>query len=245
MKPDRSDILHQLQREILALGGMPVPTKENELPDALSFLKEHFPHGTLPTGAMHEFMGSTPEDGAATLGFIAALMSSCLPSSGAVAWISNESTIHPPSLSHYRLSPHHVLFIHPARENDLLWVTEEALKCSGLRAVIAELKDLPSKQSRRLQLAVEKSGVTGFVLNRDNKFQNANHCVSRWTVRATPSESENGLPGMGMPKWEVELLKIRNGRPGRWMMAWTGQELRTIMMEQALPGLPQDHKLTG
>jgi hypothetical protein len=28
-------------------------------------------------------------------------------------------------------------------------------------------------------------------------------------------------------------------------MVWTGQELRTIMMEQALPGLPQDHKLTG
>jgi protein ImuA len=245
MGGSRLDIIQKLQREILSLGGMPAPAKGTELPQGLGILKDHFPHGTLPTGAMHEFMGATAEDNAATSGFIAALLSTCLPQAGALVWISPEAIVFPPALTSFHVEPHHIIFIHPANEKDLLWVTEEALKCAGLRAVISEMKDLQSGHSRRFQLAVEKSGVTGFILNRSQGSQNANNCVSRWKVNALPSETEDGLPGVGHPHWDVELMKIRNGRPGRWELNWTGKGFQPSSKRTISPFVGQDHKLTG
>ena len=32
----------------------------------------------------------------------------------------------------------------------------------------------------------------------------------------------DNMPGISFPRWQVELLKIRNGKPGRWQLEWTG-----------------------
>jgi protein ImuA len=245
MRASRSDIIQKLQREILSLGGMPSPIQTTGLPGGLAFLKDHFPYGSLPTAAMHEFSGSTHEDMAATGGFVAALLSTCLPLPGAVAWISTEATVFPPALCSFNMEPHQVLFIQPANEKDLLWATEEALKCAGLRAVIAETKDIGAMHSRRFQLAAEKSRVTGFLLNRTRGNPVANNCVSRWKISSLPSETEDGLPGVGHPHWEVELLKIRNGRPGRWTLSWSGAAFLLIQQPIAHLQAEQDHKRTG
>ena len=51
-----------------------------------------------------------------------------------------------------------------------MWAIEEALKCDGLAAVIGEMKELSFTNSRRLQLAVEKSHVT-------NKTSSGTQCL--------------------------------------------------------------------
>jgi protein ImuA len=28
------------------------------------------------------------------------------------------------------------------------------------------------------------------------------------------------MPGVGFPKWNIELLKVRNGKPGSWELEW-------------------------
>jgi protein ImuA len=28
------------------------------------------------------------------------------------------------------------------------------------------------------------------------------------------------MPGVGFPRWNVELLKVRNGQPGNWQVEW-------------------------
>jgi protein ImuA len=185
------------------------------------------------------------EDIAATSGFISALMSTCLPKHGAIAWISPEPMVFPPALRSFNLIPEEIIFIHPANEKDLLWTTEEALKCTGLRAVIAEMRSLNAMASRRYQLAVEKSKVTGFLINRTKSGPIANNCVSRWRVTTASSISENGLPGIGNPSWEVQLQKIRNGKPGQWTLEWPGQALRLISGIQIPPQDVRLHKLTG
>ncbi|WP_148233512.1 ImuA family protein [Pseudopedobacter saltans] len=103
---------------------------------------------------------------------------------------------------------------------------EEALKCKGLAAVVAELQELSFSQSRRLQLAVESSRVSGFVLRRDTRKINTTACVARWRISPQPSLLlEKGLPGVGFPQWQVELLKVKNGQPGSWNIAWTPEGL--------------------
>ena len=98
---------------------------------------------------------------------------------------------------------------------------EEALKCDGLSAVIGEMQELSFTASRRLQLAVEQSRVTGFILRHNPRNLNTTACVTRWKITSLPSELADDMPGVGFPRWNVELLKIRNGKPGAWQIEWT------------------------
>jgi protein ImuA len=36
------------------------------------------------------------------------------------------------------------------------------------------------------------------------------------------------MPGVGFPRWNVELLKVRNGRPGTWQIEFAAGRLRHI-----------------
>jgi protein ImuA len=55
-----------------------------------------------------------------------------------------------------------------------------------------------------------------------------NACVSRWNIKTLPSVSEDGLPGLGFPRWHVELQKIRNGKPGSWQVEWEADHFQPI-----------------
>ena len=105
---------------------------------------------------------------------------------------------------------------------------EEALKCKGLAAVIGELGEINFTQTRRLQLAAEQSRVTGFVLRSDAKKLSATACVARWNISHLPSELEDGMPGVGFPRWNVELLKVRNGNPGSWKVEWSEGRFKPV-----------------
>ena len=105
---------------------------------------------------------------------------------------------------------------------------EEALKCDGLAAVVGETKELSFTASRRLQLAVEVSRVTGFVIRRYARNMNTTACVTRWKITSLPAMPEEGLPGVGFPHWNVELLKLRNGKPGNWQMKFVNGEIQLV-----------------
>lgn len=68
-------------------------------------------------------------------------------------------------------------------------VMEEALKCGGLAAVVGEVQDISFTASRRLQLAVEQSGVTGFESSRGlpHRFLQHEGIARRPRVGAAPT----------------------------------------------------------
>ena len=142
----------------------------------------------------------------------------------------------PPSLKAFGIEPHQVVFIDVSNEKEVLWATEEALKCKGLAAVISELNELSFTQSKRLQLAIEQSHVTGFVLRNSVEKLTTTTCVSRWRITSVPSAPRQGLPGVGFPRWNVELLKVRNGQPGAWQVEWRGLQFYTVPQEQLQTG---------
>jgi protein ImuA len=139
---------------------------------------------------------------------------------GACIWISTSRKLFPSSLKNFNVEPDRIIFIDVTREKDALWVMEEALKCEGLAAVVAEIKEITFAQSRRLQLAVESSKVTGFILRNDLHKPGTNTCVARWQISPLPSTVEDALPGIGFPCWQVDLLRVRNGNPGTWKLEW-------------------------
>jgi protein ImuA len=234
MKPSKEEIISRLRQDMMRWEGFrpPQPGANNDL--GLGLLATAFPNGIFPTGAIHEFISSSPEDTAASGGFIAGLVQKLLGGGGACLWISYTRRIYPPALKLFGLDPDRVIFVDVPLQQDVLWVTEEALKCEGVATVICETKDLSFPDSQRLQLAVEKSHVTGFILRKDVKKPNTTACITRWQVRPVRSQLRLGMPGVGHPRWQVELLKVRNGRPGSWTIEWKKQNFQTIITHKTI-----------
>jgi protein ImuA len=215
----KADILKDLQTDILRMQGFK-SSGSVELDIGLGPILDAFPNSSFPLGAVHEFLSTQREDAASTCGFLAGLLSSLMGNNGATVWISSSRTLFPPALKSFGLEPDRFIFLDLQKEKDVLWAMDECLKCSALSAVVGEIREMDFNSSRRLQLAVEQSQVTGFILRNHFRHQNATACVSRWKISPLPSSADDGLPGIGIPKWRVELLRMRNGKPGVWDIQW-------------------------
>lgn len=243
MNAVKVDIIDQLRKDMLLLQGFKKiinPYAPEILPASV---RSAFPNAQFPIGAVHEFISFHQEEVAATAGFISGILASIMLKSGACIWINSSKNIFPPALKLFGIPPEKIIFIHLKKEKEILWAMEEALKCESLTAVIGELRELNFTASRRLQLAVEKSQVTGFILRDNPRSLNTTACVTRWKITSLPSELPNDMPGVGFPKWEVELLKVRNGKPGKWEIEFTEGRLRYNSKINAIPMISK--KKTG
>lgn len=218
MVSSQSDIVHQLRHDLLRLQGF-VPARHVLPTIDLGPINRAFPQHVFPTAAVHEFISATAEEVTAASSFLSGLLSSLMGRAGTVLWITGRTHIFPPALAAFGLQPHRFLFLHPAHHEQALWAMEEALKSPALTAVVGELRDISFTESRRLQLAVEHSRVMGFIINRSKKA-GTTACVSRWRIASLPSIPVDDLPGIGFLRWQVELLRIRNGKPGAWEIQW-------------------------
>ena len=220
MQEAKKDIIDKLRKDILLLEGFKSPETTNAGKFGLGLIEAAFPNGIFPIGTIHEMICLTPEQAAATGGFMSGLLASLMQNDGACLWIGTSRNLFPASLMAFNVEPDRVIFIDLNREKDVLWAIEEALKCEGLAAVVGEIREINFAQSRRLQLAVENSKVTGFLLRNDPKKLGTTTCVARWQITPLPSEPEDELPGVGFPRWQVDLLRVRNGNPGSWKVEW-------------------------
>lgn len=228
MQGNKSEILAQLKKEILPLQGYKPVTRLQASAMGLGPLLYAFPGAQFPLGAIHEFICNDNESLSATGAFVTGLSSSLVQNSGAVIWISAARKVFPPAIMNFGIDPSRIIFVDIRSQKDLLWSMEEALKCDGLAAVMAELPELDFTSSRRLQLAVEQSGVTGFIFRTRVRKLNTTASIARWRVEPVPSSFYNDMPGVAFPRWNVELLKVRNGKPGQWQLEWRGKQFRHI-----------------
>ncbi|UMY64957.1 MULTISPECIES: ImuA family protein [unclassified Flavobacterium] len=216
---EKTAIIRKWQRQVDAWQGLGKSALRDSVPTVGPF-ERAFPDQVFPVAALHEFQSFSPSDAASTQGFLSALCGKFLASGGTCLWMGGGGKVFPPALTYFGLDPSRIVFIDAPRTRDVLWAVEEALKCDILTAVIGEVSDVGFTESRRLQLAVEKSGVC-CLLHRHRPRTTGNlACTSRWHIRPLPSLSEEGLPGVGLPFWDVQLLKVRNGRPGSWQLGW-------------------------
>jgi protein ImuA len=222
----KADIIAQLKRDILPLQGFKSLPQSDSVDVGLGPIKHSFPNATFPLGSVHEFCCVGEEDAASTTGFIAGILGTLMKAGGVSLWISSSRTIFPPALKTFGIDPDRIIFIDLRQQKDVLWAIEETLKCEGVVAVIGEVPELSFNVSRRLQLAVEQSRVTGFIIRVNSRNLNTTACVTRWKITHLPSEFPGDMPGVSFPRWNVELLKVRNGKPGEWQVEWKAGKFR-------------------
>ncbi|MCW3464940.1 ImuA family protein [Chitinophaga nivalis] len=221
----RNEVIARLRGEILSSGGTVFSSYVNDHPD-LGPLNKAFPGHCFPFRGTHEFISHTSETAAATLGFMAGLLSRIMKGPEMAVWVGAHRMLFPPALQTFCIVPDRIIFIDLVTEKEMLWVVEECLKCNALAAVVGEIPDVPPIALRRLQLAIEKSGVPCLLHRHRPRSVENTVCTTRWMISPMASLREAGLPGVGDPQWQVSLLKVRNGKPGNWPITWDGQQFQ-------------------
>jgi protein ImuA len=180
------------------------------------------PEGGLPLGAVHELVGADVADGA-VYGLAAhwlGLAQRREPGKW-VLWCGRTEHLYAPGLRLAGLDPTRLVTVRAPRDEDALWVLEEALRCRDLAGAVAEIDSLGLAQSRRLQLAAEAGGV-GFLLRAPGAVNGeglgASAAVTRWQIAALPSAAGPAPGVLGAPRWRLELMRCRGGRPASWMV---------------------------
>ena len=196
--------------------------EQPRLPLGVSRIDRALPGGGLRLGCIHEVAG----DEAAT-GFCAALLALALaagPPGGKLLWLAREDDLYAPGLVRYGIGAGQLLVVSGLyRRDDMLWAMEEALLCRAVRGVVAETGGIGLAAGRRLMLAAEGTGVLGLVLSRRAGERRrggggVRTAVSRWRVTGVPGGNSGN--GGAEPRWRVELLHCRGGRPAEWIVEW-------------------------
>ena len=208
----------------------PTAAGHGVLPFGIAAIDRALPGGGLARGALHEIlgMGGDEEDGAVAAAFAAGILGRLTTQEssagdGTVLWCLPHPDLYGPGLAAHGLDPARLVLVRAPRDAEILLAMEEGLRAPGIAAVVGEVGTLPAVASRRLQLAAERSGITAFLLRRWRDGGQAarernlpNAAVTRWRVAALPSQPLPGEPGVGHPRWRVELLRCRGGEPACW-----------------------------
>lgn len=180
--------------------------------------------GGLPLGRWHEVVGEglETETGAAPAAFTA-LMAAPLARLGWAVWVLRRDDLWAPGLEGLGFPPARLIQVCARDEAEALGVMEDALATQGITAVVGEVEDVDLTAGRRLQLACEKGGATGFVIRRRPYGGQARReaagsaAATRWRVASAPSEPPAGEFGLGAPRFAATLERCRGGRPGAWL----------------------------
>jgi protein ImuA len=212
----KSEIVSLLRESVADARAQRVPALPFGIPD----IDERLADRGLDGAALHEVApaaASLSDDAAATL--FAAGIAACFATAGnaRILWVVSRFDLYAPGLEQAGLAPGRVIFAEGREDKDVLALMEDALRHGGLAAVVGEVKRADMTATRRLQLAAD-AGKTPALLCR--RWRRQGHCplnelsaaTTRWRIACAPSE-RLPAPGVGRPRWSIELVRQRNGNP--------------------------------
>ena len=209
----------------------------------LDALDTALPERGLAVGGLHEAGGSATGDGPAAACFLAALFARLERRDGRRAVLVCQSRASPfgrlygPGWRDLGLEPADLLLLSARRDRDVSWAMEEGLRSAGLAAVLGEVESLDFALSRRLALAARESLTPALLLRRDG-LGPASAAFSRWRVAALPGRADPfDAAAPGLPRWRLELLRCRGGRPMTCTVEWN-RETGDFGMAAALADRP-------
>ncbi|MFN9718493.1 MAG: ImuA family protein [Planctomycetota bacterium] len=183
----RLETIQVLRRQIAA--GLSVESRREIVPTGLSELDSILPGNGLPTASIIEWLGSRSGLFAGSIA-LSAVRSLLCHRPGCLAVIDERHEFHVAAAISQGIPLSRILLVQPnlapspgvrrqtadnSRESSLsheaLWALEQAARCPGVNVVFCWMDRCSNAIMRRLQLAVEHSGVT-LVMIRPSRVQN-------------------------------------------------------------------------
>lgn len=173
-----------------------------------------------PRGVVHEIFSDDLRNAGTALGF-ALGQARALLGTGRPALIfvqlTNEAgetgLPYGPGLSQFGIDPRAVTLVRAATITELLWALEEAVVCTAVAGVIADIttpqKALDFTVSRRLALRAEAAGTSAFLV-RYGRERESSAARFRWRVMPAASAAPPfDARAPGLPRFSVTLEKGR------------------------------------
>ncbi len=183
--------------------------------------------GGLPRGAVHELIAASSAAGAGMLALHLALAAARTdpdpppaPPAGAgpgrhrpILWLDPQQTFYPPAAEALGIDLDRLLVARGLSGADALWLSEQALRCPALAAVVLPMRTIDPRALRRLQLAAESgTGLGLLVLERP-----AGHAfaASRLIIEPLPARDEPDEALVWTQRLRVRVERLRGGAAGR------------------------------
>lgn len=188
------------------------------LPFGVEALDGRLADGGLDGGALHEVAAASAtlnDDAAATLFAAGIAARFAAPPGFTIFWALTRFDLYAPGLEQVGLGPERILYAQGISDSTVLAMAEDALRDGSLACVIAEVKSADQTATRRLQLAAS-DGNTPMLLYRRHRIRDRcplsglSSAMTRWRIGCVPS-ARLPHPGVGRPRWSVELVRQRNG----------------------------------
>ncbi len=193
------------------------------------------PDAGLALDGLHEAAAATPADRPAALAFLAALLGR-LGRDGMVPVCQDPGSIprfgrlYGPGWHSLGMDPGELMIVEAGHERDALWAMEESLRSGAAAAVLGETERLAFVGSRRLSLA-GREGRTPLLLLRGDGMDGASAATTRWRVATLPGPPHPfDATAPGLPRWQLELLRCRGGRPANCIVEWNRETGNFVMV---------------
>lgn len=196
--------------------------------------------GGLATGTLYEFLPRASGDFPATLGFSLGILSRILKTrAGHVLWVLpkfrnvSDGALYPYGLMSFGIDPDRIVHVGTPKSQSALWALDEALASGCVAAAVGLLpendRSYDFTASRRLAMRAARSGGTAFILSTRPAFGMATAAEMRWSVESHASVPTHytgqSLPGLGAPRWHIEIARSRRGVTGNWYLEWNHEKL--------------------
>jgi protein ImuA len=194
-------------------------------------INDALPYRGLPLGCVHEVKGA----GLASAIAFAALLTHQIPQNGPVLYVAPDRSFYPLGFTTSGVNFEQWIHISARRSKDLSWTVLEAMRCSQVKVVLAIMTSADLTFCRRLQLAAESSGATGFLIHHAAAAGSIASAITRWHV--SPEKGAAGR-GLGDTFWRLELQYCRGGRPGKWVVTLRNNKLELLSSLSEAPPRP-------
>lgn len=214
--PQRDELIARLREG----AGASCAHDQGILPFGIGEMDSRLAAGGLALGGLHEVSPASStltDDAAATLFSVGIAARAAAACARRVLWVVTRFDLYAPGLEQAGLDPSTVLFAEVREDRDVLAVMEDGLRHGGLAAVVGEVKRADMVATRRLQLAAMTGRIPALLARRWRKagvcpLADLSAAMTRWRIASAPS-APLPAPGVGRPRWKVELARQRGG-PG-------------------------------
>lgn len=165
--------------------------------------------GGLGRGTLVEWLASGPGCGAYSLALAAACQACRDEGPLLIIEPESEHRFYPAAAALAGMDLAHTIFVRPTSAQDEAWVLDQAIRSTGVGAVLCQTTRLSQRALRRLQLAAEASAGLGLLIRPARARKEPSWAGVRLLVQAQPTRESD--PCSMYRRLRVEVLKLRAG----------------------------------
>lgn len=224
MLNQRQKTVQELARQLRRLERKgDAPAASDQLVQTGTVCDQFFSSQGIRRGSLLEFLVAGEGHGASWL--LLRIAAAALRSAGKLIILDRNSECFPPAVQRTGIVLERVVFVRAPDRKETTWAWEQALRCSGVSAVVGQLDQIDSRTYRRFQLATELGGTIGCLIRPERFREEPAWAHARLLVRPLPVSSSWStgrrlqIESLDAHRPRVQLLEIDDETGGMHLVS--------------------------